>query len=64
MTNVNLIVDVTITEKWETKARRNVRIAADSIDELAAIAGDMSPAFAVMVRKIVEEVLAQKAEEV
>ena len=56
MTNTRLTIEVSIIQKWETVARRNVHIEAGSIEELDAVAVDMAPALAILVRKVIDEV--------
>ena len=56
MTNTRLIIEISITQKWDTVARRNVNIDAESIEEIEAVAVDMAPALAILVRKAIDEV--------
>ena len=56
MTNTRLTIEVSIIQKWDTVARRNVNIDAESIEEIDAVAVDMAPALAILVRKVIDEV--------
>ena len=56
MTNTRLTIEVSIIQKWDIVARRNVNIDAESIEEIDAVAVDMAPALAILVRKVIDEV--------
>lgn len=61
---MNLSVTVEVTnDRWRNIARRTVRVEAESLDELNAVAFDMAAAFEAMTRTVMTDAKAAIAAE-
>jgi len=59
---MRLQIDITVFEDWRSGARRVLSLEGESLEELGALAIDIAPGVAALVRKVIIEQEEQSAQ--
>ena len=52
---IRLQIDMTVFQDWRQGARRMLSLESESLEELGAVAVDIAPGLAALVRKVIAE---------